>query len=499
MAKTNKSILNDHRWQALAIKYRNDRVRFCVEVMGHTPSKQQREVLRAMDRKGARVSVASGHGTGKSYIAGDLVMHQMLCFVKPEIILTANNIEQVRGVVFKYVSEGWSQVCKRFPWLRKYFELTNEVFYCKLYKKSWYALAKTVPPEKPEGIAGRHNKNLLYIVDEASGIDDRIFSVIKGALSEEHNKLLMFSQPTRNSGEFYDSHHSKAKSNPDDPDEPGYIPITLNSEESPFVNLQALREYIKTYAGVDTPEYQIKVRGEFSDQLEGYLITRRACDRAQALTTIDHAEQWGYVIVADVGGGVERDSSVVGVFKISGYDMERKVEPVAVTEMPKTMDAVELAAHIWQMKQDYPTASVAVDANGIGSITANELDKKNVDVQRITWGLPCHAEAHKKRFHNQRAYCNVALRDGINSGRVRLDSSKTVIEQISKLPHRLNEQGRYVMMSKDDMRQQGIKSPDWADVYAMAMMADVIPHYDYENTDSEEDDYLQKMVEAALA
>lgn len=72
MAKRRQSIIHDHRWQRLALRYRNNRVKFAVEVMGIQPSWQQRQILEAMDLPGARVSVASGHGTGKSFIAGTL-------------------------------------------------------------------------------------------------------------------------------------------------------------------------------------------------------------------------------------------------------------------------------------------------------------------------------------------------------------------------------------------------------------------------------------------
>ena len=403
----------------------------------------------------------------------------MLCHVKSEMILTANNIDQVRRVVFKYISESWISVCKRFPWLAQYFTVTSELFYCNEFKKSWYIAGKTVPKDKPEGLAGAHNKNLLYLVDEASAVSDPVLGVIRGALSEENNKLLMFSQPTRNSGHFYDSHHNLKKSNALDPNEPGYIAIQLNSEESPFVSLRALREYAKTYGGYDSPEYQIKVRGEFSDQLEGFLISRRVAELARG-TTVQHTGQWGYVLVADVGGGVERDSSVVGLFKISGFDPlgDRVVEPVWVKEMPKTMSARDVGREIYQYAQDYANVVAVIDSVGIGLTAAQEAEELGVNVQRMMWGIPAHSEAQKRRFLNQRALAWVALRDGLMEERVRLDASDTALNQISRIPYKLDERGRYVMKSKDEMRSEGIKSPDWGDVYAMAMLADFIPFDD---------------------
>jgi len=494
MPRRRPSIIRDQRWHRFALRYRNSRVKFAVEVMGIDPSWQQRQILEAMDIPGSRVSVASGHGTGKSFIAGTLAMHTMLCHVKPEMILTANNIDQVRRVIFKYVTDSWEVVCRRFPWLARYFTVTSELFYCNEFRKSWYVAGKTVPKDKPEGIAGAHNKNLFFLVDEASGVDDKVLSVIRGALSEENNKLLMFSQPTRNAGHFYESHHTLKKADPLDPNEPGYIAFTLNSEESPFVSVKSLREYAKTYGGYDSPEYQIKVRGEFSDQLEGYLITRLSAQRAQ-MVEVEHQGPWGYVIIADVGGGVERDSSVAGVFKVSGVtEDERVIEPVEVREMPRNMTPRDFGRELARMADNFPNVTVAVDSIGVGLTTAQEAEEMGANVQRIMWGIPCHSQAQRRRFGNQRAMAYVSLKESIMDGRVRLDGSPKVVEEISRIPYKINERGQYLMRSKEEMRSQGIKSPDWADVYAMAMLADVIP------TDSEapalgteEGDYLAEL------
>ncbi len=319
-------------------------------------------------------------------------------------------------------------------------------------------------------------------------------------MSEANNKLLMFSQPTRNAGHFYESHHSLKKKDFNDIHEPGYVSFILNSEESPFVSPQALREYVKSYGGIDSPEYQIKVLGQFSDQLEGYLITRLAATRAQK-TSVKHGGPWGYVIVADVGGGVERDSSVMGVFKVSGVTQdERCIEPIEVREMPGTMTPKAFGRELARMGDHYPNATIAVDSIGIGLTTAQEAEELGANVQRIMWGVPCHAQAHKRRFGNQRAMAYVTLKEALMEERVRFDGSTKVIEQASRIPYKINERGQYMMRTKEEMRSAGIKSPDWADVYAMAMLADVIPaDTTVAESGTEESDYLAELAKLAEA
>ena len=499
MAKQ-RTILEDPRFPKFAARYRNDILKFVVEAIGDKPSWQQRVVLDAVSPKGEWVSIASGHGTGKSHMMAWIVLHFMLCHVKPNVVLTANNIQQVRDVVFKYVKESWDKLCRRFPWLEPYFIVTSERFYARGLQKQWFTAGRTVPKDKPESIAGFHNRNYLVIVDEASGVDDRVLGVLRGALSEENNKLILLSQPTRNSGHFYDSHHTLTK-DPSDPNSVGYRAIVLNSEESPFVTLKAIRQYAKSYGGYDSPEYQIKVRGQFSDQLEGFLISRRLVEMARG-TTVQHTGQWGYVLVADIGGGVERDSSVVGLFKVSGFDPlgDRVVEPVWVREMPKTMSARDVGRELYQFAQEYSNVVVVIDSVGIGLTAAQEAEELGCNVQRMMWGIPCHAEAQKRRFLNQRALAWVALRDGLLEERVRVDGSDQAINQISRIPYKLDERGRYVMKSKDEMRSEGIKSPDWGDVYAMAMLADFIPQDDRQASSGEaieQDEHLSELLRLA--
>ena len=51
-------------------------------------------------------------------------------------------------------------------------------------------------------MAGFHEEHLLFICDEASGIDDSIYETIEGALTTEDAKLLLCGNPTKNSGVF---------------------------------------------------------------------------------------------------------------------------------------------------------------------------------------------------------------------------------------------------------------------------------------------------------
>ena len=67
---------------------------------------------------------------------------------------------------------------------------------------------RTASKDNPEALQGFHAEHLLFLIDEASGIDDIVFEVGMGALSTPGAKVVMAGNPTRTSGFFYDTHHS---------------------------------------------------------------------------------------------------------------------------------------------------------------------------------------------------------------------------------------------------------------------------------------------------
>ncbi|MEN2271789.1 terminase, partial [Vibrio diabolicus] len=66
MARRIKSVTQDPRYPALVKRYRYDWKRLAVELVGKKPSWQQRKIIDSAQRIGARTTVSSGHGTGKS-------------------------------------------------------------------------------------------------------------------------------------------------------------------------------------------------------------------------------------------------------------------------------------------------------------------------------------------------------------------------------------------------------------------------------------------------
>lgn len=484
MAK-NRSILSApstivNRYKDFCIRYRHQLNRYAIEVTGMEPTWQQRELFEAIEKPGSRTACASGHGTGKSRVyavTGDWLLR---VYPQSNTLLTATNVTQLRSVVWKELDTVMPQVNNRYPWMSEYFIKETQRYYANGHKDSWYVIPKTAPKHKPEGIAGQHRRWYTVLVDEASGVDDEIHGVLRGALTNKENRYAMISQATRTVGHFADAFKYLKDI---------YTCLIFNAEESPLVDKEFIREKLIEYGGHHSPEYQIKVLGRFPDNLSGFMIPRSWLEESRLLI-IKHETPWGWVLTADVAEGVHRDSSVWTLGKVSGYDNERRVEVVDEREY-LDLNEKQFAREVHEVAMGLPNLTIGVDADGPGRTVILDLEEMGHAVERIHWGLPPHSEGDRRRYKNLRAYSSVKAREAVFEGRMRISNNKKAIEQGALIPYQIDEAGRYAIMPKPQMKTNGIKSPDIWDTHCFFFLLDYTPAGDEnEITNAEGDDIL---------
>lgn len=473
MARTIRSIKTDPRYRDFCARYRHNYRLAALELFGKSPTWQQDDILNSVQQIGSKTTVTSGHGTGKSDMSSIILMVFIMTQPGARGILMANKIAQVQTGVFKYVKDNWKRCCDRMPWLQNYFVLTDTTFYERTAKGTWTTVAKSCRRGNEEALAGEHAEHMLIIVDEASGVSDKAFGVVTGAMTQRDNRILLLSQPTRPSGYFYDTHHKLAKTSGNPKGE--YTAICLNSEESPLVTADFIRMKLAEYGGRDSMEYAIKVLGRFPRKTDGFLLGLDDIQRAQR-RKVQLAKGWGWMALCDVGNG--RDKSVILICQVSGDRQHRRVVGRKMLEMSGDCDPVSFGRRIAQEcdPEKYPNITIAVDADGVGSATCKILEEMGHTVTRIRWGKPMHSRQDKDRFINKRAFACIMAADAIKAGRMRPTSDFVVAEQGSRIPYSMNEYGQYVIMKKPQMRAQlNIKSPDHWDVYCFAWLVDYIP------------------------
>jgi phage terminase large subunit len=215
----------------------------------------QSQACHDYDTKG-HCAWSTGSGVGKTALLARLCIHFLHTRPFPVIPCTAPTQKQLFNVLWAEIGRAMAQstiVSSLFEW-------QQERIFLKGYKDRWFAAAIVSTPPKPgavttESLQGYHAENLLFLIDECSGIADQILGAADGAMSTPSARAILASNPTRNTGYFY-----RATNSPDLADL--WATIFVNAEEidAPYIDKQYIRRLKKIY-GEDSDYFRMRVKG----------------------------------------------------------------------------------------------------------------------------------------------------------------------------------------------------------------------------------------------
>lgn len=261
-----------HAWPSA--RYQADPVAFAHEVLGDKPWEKQIEIIEAV-RDNPRVAVSSGHKVGKSRTAGVLALWFYCSFPDARVVMSSTTSRQVDQILWREVRMLHTR--STVPIGGDLHELARSGLKADDFREIVGFTAR-----EAEAVAGISGANLLYILDEASGIPQAIFEAIEGNRAGGA-RIVMFSNPTRTEGEFFEAFNAKAAF---------YKTLRVSSEDSPNVvaNVDvipglATRRWIdekREEWGEDSPLFKIRVKGEFVLAEDGKIFSVHAIGEAEA-------------------------------------------------------------------------------------------------------------------------------------------------------------------------------------------------------------------------
>lgn len=462
------------------------------------------------------------HNTGKTRTMAGLALWHLTCFPVAKYAgkyergsntyIAAPVIKQVKDGVWKEMKgiiASW-QVRDDLRWLADNVVLKEETVYMSGFKGEWFitSVALQAGKDGAVSIAGKHRFYQLIMIDEAAGVSDSHFKVINGTQTQPANRTFMASQGVKTSGFFYETHHNLSRENGG-----AWDTVQMSSINSPFADDEWIKQVELQAGGKDAAEYRIRVLGEFAENENENLLTRAELEEVMGdkadKNLFAGRENWGYLMLVDVGAGEYRDDTVCTVAKVSGSaDFGSEARRVEYTKIPlktNSKDIDDSAGLIIEIYQNLSNATVLVDVGGIGMALAKKLEKEGVRVKRVQWGNPCFRKEYRERFFNQRACAMVRFRDAVRQGRVSItvpmdrQLRETILLQGSRLPYGFTDSGtlRYKMWSKDKMRAEGIKSPDIIDTFTFAFLEDA--YYNVADDSFSGSDNNAALLETAVA
>lgn len=430
---------------------------FVKDIIQATPDKEQAKILESV-AKNQLTTVRSGHGVGKSTVEAWVVIWFLLTRPFPKIPCTAPTQHQLFDILWAEISK-W---IRNNPILQKDLIWTKEKVYIKGYPEEWFAVARTA--SKPDALQGFHAEEVLYIIDEASGVDDKIFEPVLGALSTSGARLLMCGNPTQLSGFFYDSHHKNRAS---------YTTFHIDGRNSSRVSQDFVQTIIRMY-GEDSDVFRVRVAGEFPLQEEDIFIP---------LSLVEHSIMTEYSIpqkptLLHIGADIARfgdDKTVIGYKvneKVTFYKKRRGQDTM------KTADDIVLLGEELMKRYSYTESiPIKIDDGGVGGGVVDRLRQIKRNQPERFWWMEIYPVKFGQRIQHKHYYDSTTYMMAVvkkllqpydEQGNPKpieliLPNDDDMAAQLSGRKYFLTENSKIKIESKKEMKKRGRPSPDEAD------------------------------------
>ena len=425
---------------------------FVRDAFGVEPTVHQAAMLNAIANPGSHVTVRSGHGVGKTSCLAWLVLW-FLCFRDDcKIPCTAPSSHQLFDLLWAEIAK-WRG--KMIPFYGRHIDVRSDRVFIIGHDKTRFAVARTARKEAPEALQGFHATNLLFLIDEASGVEDPVFEVAEGALSTPGARVLMAGNPTRTDGYFYDSHNRNRES---------WIPLHFSSGDSVLVDGCFADTMAKKY-GKDSNVYCVRVLGDFPESSDDVLIPldwlTSAVDRDIATDTATRIAGLDVARFGDDASAIviRQGKMVVHVDQWRGKDLMQTVGKVAAMfrdRDPKTrFDRVH------------------VDSIGMGAGVEDRLAEIGVPVMGVN---VAETSAGLEKFARLRDELWWKAREWFGKKDVRIDPKcstggedlmQQMIGELSSAKYTYTSSGKVKAEGKDERKKRGLESPNIADALCL--------------------------------
>jgi hypothetical protein len=460
-------------------RWRQDPLAFVIEAMqadkyGY-PTHQQAEVLKALPFH-RYIAIKSGHGVGKTRLESWIHWWHLVCnkdLSQPmKCLLTGPTKQTVADRL-------WGE-CKLtrghlVPWLRDQFIVNEERgVYNDATFHPWESTHQTASKENTEALAGVHGTP-LFIIEEPSGVEEIVFETLGGGMSDEDARSVMFGNPTRNHGYFYNAFSSR---------ESVWRCFTFSCRECLATEAYSYaytdplgREKVIQVKGRVTPMYitererdhgqdsnvvRVRVDGEFPTEAKDQLISRADVMRCFERSMPESQPQMAImgVDVADQGDDY------------SAYAVRQGRALIAVDRWHKPTDETE--THITNTYREFVSHGVKIgriniEKNGVGTGVFNNIRKALIDEPVIVAAVI----PHEAPWRDGGVRCS-RVRDYLWwQTRLWLKFSEPVFKDDGDLFQRLiheltiltydDADGPLKVEGKKSLRRRGESSPDMAD------------------------------------
>lgn len=413
-----------------------------------------------------RIAVASGHGIGKSAGIAFIANWALDTCEDCKVVVTANTEPQLRTKTMPEISK-WRKMSVTSHWFK-----VNAQSIVSLEKgraDQWRLDAVTWSKENTEAFAGLHNKGkrIVVIYDEASGIDDKVWEVTLGALTDEETEIIWiaFGNPTKNTGEFrWCFGKNRAL----------WHTRQIDSRTVEGTNKVYLNSLVVAY-GIDSDIVKVRVLGQFPSASSMQFIGTDSVQRART---------------AAVPKGLLSDPLIFGV-DCARFGGDHSTLAIRCGKDARTrpwkrwhqIDSMTVAGDVALQAELWKPDAIMVDVGNIGGGVIDRLRqllKDSVPVFEVHFGGTGGTVEWAAGIHintvNKRSMMWAAMRGWLNAGGV-IPDEQVIEDDLTGIEYTYAGGGEteIALEKKSHMKARGLASPDDGDALACTFAFPVAP------------------------
>lgn len=416
------------------------------------PDEWQRDVLNDLGRELKRteaeggsiqLSVASGHGIGKSALIAWLILFWMSTRPDCQVVVTANTGIQLETKTWRELAV-WHKRSLNKHW----FEYTATKFFSRHHPETWFSSAIPWNEQRSEAFAGTHAKDVLYLFDEASAIADVIWEVSEGAMTTPSATWVAFGNPTRATGRFRECFDDGKFAH-------RWISRKVDSRNAKMADRKKIDEWEEDY-GEDSDFFRIRVRGEFPRSASRQFIDSEIVKEALARVPVGEGP---VVMGVDVARFGDNDTVI----------LVRQGDRVWTPTSYNGLDTQQVASVVAEKIKEHNPDAIFIDGVGVGGGVVDRLRALGFEVADVNSG---HRATDERSYTNLRAEMWAKIRDWLRRGGCIPEHDRLARELVA-IEYDFDRRNRLMLERKDDMRRRGVMSPDFADALALTFAQEV--------------------------
>ena len=398
-----------------------------------------------------KIAVASGHGIGKSAEMGMISNWAMSCHRGARVVITANTEGQLRTKTSPEIAK-WFSTSITAP----LFEIDTLSIKAKQETKdmAWSMDFTPWSEHNTEAFAGLHNEGriIVLMMDEASGIANKIWEVAEGALTDENTIIIWiaFGNPTQNVGEFRECFRRNRKE---------WVTKQIDSRTVEGTNTAYLQKIVDKY-GENSDRVKVRVRGMFPSSSSRQLIPTHIIDAARGKHLPKSAYDFAPVVLTCDPAWTGDDDLVIAMRQGLYFEV--------LDTIPKNDNDIFIATKLARYEDKLKADAVFVDFGyGTGIVSAGR-----------TWGrswelIDFAGKAPEPGYVNMRAYMWDSIQTWMEEGGAIPDDDE-LYEELISVETKPTTNGAILLRSKEEMKKDGLPSTNRGDALAISFARPVV-------------------------